>query len=356
MGKYSSKKETFIKDISKWQESRTEYLIKPISFTFEITNICNCNCVDCGMAANSIKIGKTRLNEEELLKLVDDLNNYGIPAYAITGGEPFLESENMFKMIKYAANKLDISKIISNGFWGYNAEYYFNKLDESGWLNSEFFIPSLQISIGEQTVPLDYVCNIINYVTTNYKMNLLHLGIIHTKYNEMKESKLSMLYNAYIKRFKEFPSGRVYLTNSNYYNANSKNNRKINVPKTSIYDAIKFCDNKFEIGIGKFINPKIFMKCNGDCYPCEVFNIHKDVFLGNYFKDGLPKILENLNTNKYINFIRKYGTVGFREVIPKKILKQNLCETPCLGCEFCIKFCEENNLIGDEYGKRYTKH
>lgn len=36
---------------------------------------------------------------------------------------------------------------------------------------------------------------------------------------------------------------------------------------------------------------------------------------------------------------------GFREVIPNKILNQNFCETSCYGCEFCIKFCEENNLI-----------
>ena len=36
---------------------------------------------------------------------------------------------------------------------------------------------------------------------------------------------------------------------------------------------------------------------------------------------------------------------GFREVIPTKILKQNYCETSCYGCEFCIKFCENNNLL-----------
>lgn len=36
---------------------------------------------------------------------------------------------------------------------------------------------------------------------------------------------------------------------------------------------------------------------------------------------------------------------GFREVIPNKILEKNFCETSCYGCEFCIKFCEENNLI-----------
>lgn len=166
IGKYSSKKETFYEDIDKWRKQRgnKEYIIKPIQFTFEITNRCNCNCKDCGMSANSIKVGKTKLREEELYKLVDDLYEQGIPAFAITGGEPFLEFKNMCKMIKYSENKIDVSKIISNGFWGKNVEYYFEKMEEAGLLKNQFFIPSIQISIGEQTIPLEYICNIINYV------------------------------------------------------------------------------------------------------------------------------------------------------------------------------------------------
>ena len=160
-GKYSSKKETFYEDIKKWQGERAdkEHIIKPIQFTFEITNRCNCNCKDCGMSANSIKVGKTKIAEEELYKIIDDLYEQGIPAFAITGGEPFLEFDNMCKMIKYSKNKIDVSKIISNGFWGENVEYYFEKMEEAGLMDNQFFVPSMQISIGEQTVPLEYVCN-----------------------------------------------------------------------------------------------------------------------------------------------------------------------------------------------------
>ena len=108
-GKYSSKKETFYEDIKKWQGERAdkEHIIKPIQFTFEITNRCNCNCKDCGMSANSIKVGKTKIAEEELYKIIDDLYEQGIPAFAITGGEPFLEFDNMCKMIKYSKNNID---------------------------------------------------------------------------------------------------------------------------------------------------------------------------------------------------------------------------------------------------------
>ena len=115
IGKYASKKEKFYEDIEKWQNERTKekYDIRPIQFTFEITNRCNCNCKDCGMSANSITEGKKKLTENDIYKLVDDLYENGVPAFAITGGEPFLEFDNMCKMIKYSDGKVDVNKIAS---------------------------------------------------------------------------------------------------------------------------------------------------------------------------------------------------------------------------------------------------
>ena len=311
MGKYSSKKETFYEDIGKWQKERgkKEHIIKPIQFTFEITNRCNCNCKDCGMSANSIKVGKTKLTENEIYKLVDDLYEQGVSAFAITGGEPFLEFDNMCKMIKNSENKIDVSKIISNGFWGKNVEYYFEKMEEAGLLKNQFFVPSIQISIGEQTIPLEYICNIINYVANHYTIKELNLGIVHTRLKGEKESQLYKLYQIYLEKFGEFPSQRIYLTDSYYVNSNVQAKDKIETYQMTVYEAINECDNRFHVEVGKFVSPKIFMKCNGDCYPCEVFNMHKDLFLGNYFEIGLAKVLENLNSNKYVRFIRKYGTV-----------------------------------------------
>ncbi len=347
IGKYSSKKNSFYEDIKKWQSDKkiSELNIKPIQFTFEITNKCNCNCKDCGMAANRIDTIRTVIEEYELNKIVDDLNKIGIPAIAITGGEPFLEFNKMCSMINYSQEKVDIIKIISNGFWGKNAEYYFKKLEENGLFKNKFFVPSLQISIGEQTVPLEYICNIIKYVSDHYDVNELNMGIIHTRESNLEVSKLMQLYKKYIEKFGEFPKNRVYLTDSYYVNSNPVATEKINVATESVYNEIALCDNKFCQEIGTFVSPKIFMKCNGDCYPCEVFNLHQDMYLGNYFKDGLNTILQNYNTNKYIRFIKDYGTIGFRDVIPRKVLESEQCETPCYACEYCIKFCEENKLI-----------
>lgn len=347
IGKYASKRKNFYEEISAWQDKfvHDKELIRPIQFTFEITNKCNCNCKDCGMSANSIIAGKTRLEKEELYDLVENLYESGIPGIAITGGEPFLEFENMCSLFDFCKNKLDIVKIISNGFWGKNASYYFEEMKKRGLLNNKFFVPSIQISIGEQDVPLESVCNIINYVANNFSLNQLSLGIVHTRLPNEKESQLFKLYNIYIEKFGDFPEGRIYLTDSYYVNANKEAKEKIDTFKMSVFDAVAECDNQFGVEVGKFVSPKIFMKCNGDCYPCEVFNMHKDMFLGNYFEIGMKNVLENLNKNKYVRFIKKYGTISFREVIPSEILKQNFCETACYACEFCIKFCEKNNLI-----------
>lgn len=286
------------------------------------------------------------MNEEKELKcLVDDLEKCGIPAYAITGGEPFLAFDKMCTMINYSRGRLDVNKIISNGFWGINAEYYFKKLEENGLFENKFFVPSIQISIGEQTVPYEYICNIINYVSKHYDIGKLNIGIIHTRERNLEESKLMILYKTYINKYGEFPENRVYLTDSYYVNSNPVAKEKLDVPTDTVYNEIAACDNTFTQEIGTFVSPKIFMKCNGDCYPCEIFNLHKNMYLGNYFKDGLNKIINNYNTNKYIRFIREYGTIGFRNVIPKKVLENKECETSCYACEYCIKFCEENNLI-----------
>ena len=106
----------------------------------------------------------------------------------------------------------------------------------------------------------------------------------------------------------------------------------------SFYDASKNRDKK-----------KIFelLSKAGNVYLDEYSIDHSifELYNANLSAEKKEKVLENLNNNKYVRFIRKYGTVGFREVIPTRILKQNFCETSCYGCEFCIKLCEKNNLI-----------
>ena len=220
VGKYSSKKNSFYEDIKKWQSNKysKELDIRPIQFTFEITNKCNCNCKDCGMAANRIETIRTVIEEDELNKLVDDLEIIGIPAFAITGGEPFLAFDKMCSMINHSRGKVDVSKIISNGFWGKNVEYYFKKLEESGLFENQFFVPSLQISIGQQTVPFEYICNIINYVSNHYSINELEQELIEVL------DKKKIPYYSCIKELNIYSNKLYFLNTREYDNENDNNN------------------------------------------------------------------------------------------------------------------------------------
>lgn len=344
-GKYGAKSANFYEEVSNAQKGKLcdKYEIKPIQFTFEITNLCNCSCPHCGMSANK-KSDKSKLNLQELSLIADELEKGGIISYAITGGEPFLEFENMCKFINSCQGKLDAIKLISNGFWGKDAKYYFKKLEEAGLFKNRFVIPSLQLSIGEQQVPLEYICNIIHYVAEHFTGQQLHLGIINTK-SKMITDKLERLYQTYTKNFGDFPKHRVYLTMAEYKIYVEGQGERLEIESDSVYDEIGNCDNTFCQELGMFVSPKIFMKVNGDCYPCEIFNIHEQVKLGNLFTDGIEEILKNYNSNKYVSFIKNFGTAMFREVIPERILKNQSAQTPCMACEFCIKYCAKNNLI-----------
>lgn len=346
LGKYASKSNDFYNDLEKLQQNKpiSKFNIKPIQFTFEITNKCNCNCPNCGMSANMIT-GKNIISKQELFYIIDELYDIGIPSIAYTGGEPFLQFDSVCEGIKYSQGKIDTIKIISNGFWGKDPEYYFSKLIDSGLFNNKLFIPSIYISIGEQNVDLKYISNLINYVVKEKIYEHINFGIINTRHLNETYSKLEQLFELYIDIYGEFPFQKIYLTDSIYVNSNKMAKTKMNIEKISVYDNIDYCDNMFVPCIGKFVSPKIFMKCNGDCYPCEVFNYHKDVFIGNLFENNLLYILEQMNNNTYIKFINEYGTTGFKNVIPKNVLMKAKCETVCQACEFCIKFCEKNKLI-----------
>ena len=166
-----------------------------------VTDNCNLRCIYCMDEKNNTFLkGDEKLTDDEIYKVIKASASLGIKKIRITGGEPFLEFENMCKMIKYSENKLDVSKIISNGFWGNNVEYYFQKLEESKLFTNQFFVPTIQISIGEQTVPLEDICNIINYVSKHYTRKELNFGVIHTRLNNLGESQLSKLYKIYLEK------------------------------------------------------------------------------------------------------------------------------------------------------------
>ncbi len=342
--KYTTKNIDSFAEIEKWRYNKkiNQYNIKPLSVEFEITNKCNQQCKHCGMSANQI-VGKSKWKRYELEKLVDDLYDIGIPSISITGGEPFLEFENLCHTIEYSQGKIDIAKISSNGFWGKDPKVYFDKMLECGLLNNKFFVPCLLLPIGEQTIPLEYICNIINYICSNFKEDNIHIGITHIREHGDK-SKVMDFIKLYEKTFEKFPKDRVYITEYYYINSSIMQNQA-KVESRLVEEYLSEDKKCFNNCIGNNIMPKLFIKCSGECYSCVCFNVSKELKLGNYFENGLDFILEQLENNKYITFIEKNGINGFRNLIPNYVLRNTMIDNSCAACEFCIEYCKKYNII-----------
>ena len=261
----------------------------------------------------------------------------------ITGGEPFLEFDNLCHTIKYSQSKIDICKISTNGFWGKEPKLYLDKMVECGLLNNKFFIPCLLLPIGEQTIPLKYICNIIHYICCNFKEDDMHIGITHIR-EHGEESRIDNFINLYEKTFGVFPKNRVYITEYYYINSDIMQ-EKAKIEEKPLIEYLTENKKCFNYCIGKNIMPKLFIKCSGTCYPCVCFNVPEELKLGNYFENGIDFILDQLETNKYITFIEKNGINGFKNLIPNYLLRNTMIDNSCAACKFCIEYCKKYKII-----------
>ncbi len=81
-----------------------------------ITNKCNLECLHCYNSSSSFDC--EQLNESYWLKLLDDSIKKGIRGFEISGGEPLLEKELVYKLLEKISKYEDIIiQINTNGFF-----------------------------------------------------------------------------------------------------------------------------------------------------------------------------------------------------------------------------------------------
>ncbi|MFC1693480.1 radical SAM protein [Candidatus Latescibacterota bacterium] len=78
-----------------------------------ITKRCNLHCVHC-YAGSGNKAGENELSTQELLKVLDDLADFGCPVILFSGGEPLLHPD-IVKLSKYAVERGMRAVISTNG-------------------------------------------------------------------------------------------------------------------------------------------------------------------------------------------------------------------------------------------------
>ncbi|MFH1630860.1 MAG: radical SAM protein, partial [Candidatus Aenigmatarchaeota archaeon] len=101
-----------IKGIAEHGVKRPQTLHAPFLVVWDYTNRCNLKCKHCYANANE-KLGD-ELSTEERYKIVDQLDDAGIVAIAVSGGEPLMR-EDFWEVISYAEKKGIYISIASNG-------------------------------------------------------------------------------------------------------------------------------------------------------------------------------------------------------------------------------------------------
>jgi MoaA/NifB/PqqE/SkfB family radical SAM enzyme len=85
---------------------------KPLSISIVLTPKCNLNCPFCFMKKTDFK---RKLNENELIKLIGEITEWGIKQITFTGGEVLTEKKLFFKLMKHAKSKGATVGFTTNG-------------------------------------------------------------------------------------------------------------------------------------------------------------------------------------------------------------------------------------------------
>lgn len=310
----------------------TEWLYRPLNLEIEITNQCNLKCQHCGMHAN-LPHEIVSPSYDQLEHLAQDMARYKVSSIGFTGGEPFMTFDKMLYMISQCQqNSVDIMKITSNGFWGKDAAFKFRMLDSAGLLKNKNFQPLLMISIGEQTVPLETIAELIHTYTLHYKKEDLNL-CISSLVNYGEPSKVPDLIATYESVFGEFPKGKIYLTET-YYKNNKEMKDKANVNMQLPSDMIDTSIKCHTPTVGKHILPRMLVKANGTAYPCACFNVPTLFKSLNVYTDGLGAVLEDINQRDYIQVIRHEGIKGLCKDIDMVELDKKRFDDICTLCGY----------------------
>jgi len=88
----------------------------PAQLIIQLTDSCNATCPQCGMRQKS-PFRRSLLSMDDAKRIIDHAAASGVAALSITGGEPFLYSEELFTLIRYASDAgIPYTRSGTNGF------------------------------------------------------------------------------------------------------------------------------------------------------------------------------------------------------------------------------------------------
>jgi MoaA/NifB/PqqE/SkfB family radical SAM enzyme len=341
-GKYAAKVPDFFERLNLDERYPSEWAFKPLRVEVEITSQCNDVCSHCGMGALAIGEGVS-LSHAQIDQLVTELSECRVPAIAITGGEPLLNRRSICYLISQCVeHDIEISKITTNGFWGTEGvcERVFKSFAEAGLFENSLFVPTIMLSIGEQSIPLERVATVVHHATTHYTAEQLTVAISSLKQGGGKH-RIPELIATYQSMFGPFPHDRVHSTLRRYVVNRDLDNHpipQVDAPLT-VEDWMELSYDCFTPTIGTYVLSTALMKVSGDIYTCACFNVPKHLLMGNVFQDGLKAALLKANASSYVQIVARDGLAGHLASLPSHI-REKKCGHYCDACGIAGRYLE----------------
>ncbi|OKK11115.1 hypothetical protein AMK16_32920 [Streptomyces sp. CB00455] len=323
---------------------------RPLRLELEITTKCNDSCPSCGMGALPLAQGIT-MTTEQRARLVDEFDAIGLPSAAVTGGEPFVAVHALLPLIRALSGRgIDISKLTTNGVWGADGrcQRTFDKLEKAGLFGNQLFVPLIMLSVGEQTMPLQWVARILHHAITHYSDRELNVAVSSLADPASRDHKVYELMAVYERAYGDFPHDRVHSTMRVYLdNDRLPEQQKVHRPgHTSVKRWMDRCFDCFAPTVGPYILPSGLIKQDGRVYACASFDVPESLGFGNIFTDGLRTIIQRANDDTYLRLIADGGGLkGLHGAVPDDFTETTACGGFCASCGLLSdKFREVNGL------------
>ncbi|TQF04744.1 4Fe-4S cluster-binding domain-containing protein [Kitasatospora acidiphila] len=320
---------------------------RPLRIELELTTKCNDSCPSCGMGALPLAQGIT-VTPDQRARIVDEFDSIGLPTAAVTGGEPFVAAHALYPLIKALRQRgIDISKLTSNGLWGASERRMtrtFEQLKKADFFGNQLVVPLIMLSIGEQTMPLEWVARILHHAVTHYSDRELNVAVSSLADPADRQHKIYELIATYERRYGDFPHDRVHSTMRVYLdNERLPEQKKQDRPgHTSVRRWMDACFDCFAPTVGTYILPSALLKQDGRWYSCASFDVPDSLGFGNIFTDSLRTILERANSSEYLQLIATGGGLkGLHGAVPAEFTEN----TTCGG------FCDSCGLLSGEFRK-----
>ncbi|KDN85672.1 4Fe-4S cluster-binding domain-containing protein [Kitasatospora cheerisanensis] len=310
---------------------------RPLRIELELTTKCNDSCPSCGMGALPLAQGVT-LTPDQRARIVDEFDSVGLPTAAITGGEPFVAIHALTPLISaLRARRIDVSKLTTNGVWGAprRCERTFAQLEKAGLLDNELVVPLIMLSVGEQTMPLEYVARILHRAVTRYTDHELNVAVSSLADPADRTHKIYELIEVYEKAYGDFPHDRVHSTMRVYLNNERlAEQKKADRPgHTTVKRWMDACFDCFAPTVGTYILPSALLKQDGRWYACASFDVPEALGFGNIFTTPLRTIVERANDSEYLQLIAAGGGLkGLHGAVAAEFTENTTCGGFCDSC------------------------